>query len=86
VNISNATFFSSILDRVINSFDDRFADMHDLVKDFSCLYLRTYDTCNRDGVEHLAEFYAGDIENDALFDESSCNMVIPSHPGGVSGY
>jgi len=57
--------FFSILDRVINSFDERFADLHDLVKDFSCLL----PTCNRDRIEHLAEFYAGDIENDALFGE-----------------
>jgi len=70
VNILNATFLFSILDRVINSFDERFADLHDLVKEFSCLLLTHFgDTCNRDRIEHLAEFYAGDIENDALIDE-----------------
>ena len=69
MNILNATFFS-ISDRVINSFDERFADLHDLVKDFTCLLPTHFDdTCNRDRIEHLAEFYAGDIENDALFDE-----------------
>ena len=69
MNILNATFFS-ISDRVINSFDERFADLHDLVKDFTCLLPTHFDdTCNWDRIEHLAEFYAGDIKNDALFDD-----------------
>ena len=59
-----------MLNRVINSFDERFADLHDLVKDFSCLLPTHFDdTCNSDRIEQLAEFYAGDIENDSLFDE-----------------